>query len=401
MSEFFIYLIKVAIVFSLLLLPFLATRKTKYFTVNRFYLLGIMIFSLLLPFLKWESPLTVPARISYVLNTFEVNTVSDTGNSAPGFGVFTLLSVLYFTVAVFFLARFLYTLLKLTSIIRKSKKIGKPGYTIVFIRENNAFSFFRFLFINSVDTDPRIIGHEKVHIHQWHSADIIFTELYLIINWMNPLVYFLKNEIKQIHEYIADEKVIREYDRKNYNELILSSALSSSSPSLSHSFNTSTLKNRIIMMKKKNRSKTVLLTLAAALPIAVFSSALLSGNSGIPAFFQTPPLTIQDDANPVPEDKNETVPQFVGGDEAFAKFLSENIKYPESAKKNNKAGMVYVSFIVDKNGKVKNAAVKRGFDTDCDNEALRVISMMPDWKPGTAKGKPVDSEMVLPVKFSL
>lgn len=80
-------------------------------------------------------------------------------------------------------------------------------------------------------------------------------------------------------------------------------------------------------------------------------------------------------------------------------FMQENIKYPESAKKDKTEGKVIVTFTVEKDGTIKKAAVKSGIGNGCDAEALRVINAMPKWVPGKKDGKPVAVEMALPIMF--
>jgi protein TonB len=96
----------------------------------------------------------------------------------------------------------------------------------------------------------------------------------------------------------------------------------------------------------------------------------------------------------------EVMPEFPGGQEALQKFLAENLKYPEEGLKSSSSGTVYVSFVVDTNGKIINPVILRGIGKAFDDEVLRVIGLMPKWKPGLQRSKPVRVRMNLPVKFS-
>lgn len=93
--------------------------------------------------------------------------------------------------------------------------------------------------------------------------------------------------------------------------------------------------------------------------------------------------------------------EFPGGLEALSKYLSENIKYPQLAKENNIEGRVFVSFVVEKDGRVGNIKILRDIGGGCGAEAVRVVKSMPRWKPGKQRGKPVRSQFNLPVNFSL
>ena len=94
----------------------------------------------------------------------------------------------------------------------------------------------------------------------------------------------------------------------------------------------------------------------------------------------------------------ETLPQFPGGQKEMMEYLQKNIKYPADT---TIQGKVYISFIVDKDGSITNASIKKGFHPDFDNEALRIIKNMPKWIPGkNEKGEAVKVQMVLPFAFS-
>ncbi|MFC0875413.1 TonB family protein [Saccharicrinis sp. FJH2] len=97
----------------------------------------------------------------------------------------------------------------------------------------------------------------------------------------------------------------------------------------------------------------------------------------------------------------EKMPQFPGGEAAMMKYLSQNIHYPDVAKKNGIQGRVYINFIVEEDGSLSNIEVKRGVDPSLDKEAVRVIKAMPKWKPGVQRGKRVRVSFMLPINFVL
>ncbi len=97
----------------------------------------------------------------------------------------------------------------------------------------------------------------------------------------------------------------------------------------------------------------------------------------------------------------EQLPSFPGGDQAMLAFISKNIHYPSLAKENSIQGKVFCSFVVNENGKIEHIKVERGIGGGCDEEAIRVIRMMPDWRPGKQNGRAVAVRFTLPVKFSL
>ncbi len=97
----------------------------------------------------------------------------------------------------------------------------------------------------------------------------------------------------------------------------------------------------------------------------------------------------------------EEDPEFPGGLDALSKFIADNIKYPQLAKENNITGRVFVSFVVEKDGRVGQVKILRDIGGGCGNEAVRVVKMMPKWKPGKQRGKAVRTQFNLPVNFDL
>lgn len=93
--------------------------------------------------------------------------------------------------------------------------------------------------------------------------------------------------------------------------------------------------------------------------------------------------------------------EFPGGDEARTKFIQNNLHYPAIAKENGIQGIVYITFVIDKEGKVTDASVRKGVGAGLDEEALRVIKLMPPWKPAKQAGKAVKQQFTLPIRFAL
>lgn len=109
----------------------------------------------------------------------------------------------------------------------------------------------------------------------------------------------------------------------------------------------------------------------------------------------------------VVEDENkiftvvEQIPEFPGGLEAMMNFIVKNMRYPASARRMGVDGTVFVSFVVSKDGSISEVKTLKGISADCNKEAIRVVSMMPAWRPGKQNGKPVFVRYVLPIKFKL
>ena len=116
---------------------------------------------------------------------------------------------------------------------------------------------------------------------------------------------------------------------------------------------------------------------------------------------------VEEPVKEVGEDPNkvytivEQQPEFEGGNGAMFKFIQKNMKYPATARRMGIEGSVFVSFVVDTEGKISEVQTVKGISADCDKEAIRVIQMMPRWKPGKQNGRPVKVRFVLPIKFQL
>jgi len=97
----------------------------------------------------------------------------------------------------------------------------------------------------------------------------------------------------------------------------------------------------------------------------------------------------------------EQMPEYPGGEAALRQFLASNVKYPDDAVKSGTQGKVFVKFVVNKDGKVVNPKIARSVSPSIDKEALRVVSIMPNWTPGKQRGKNVAVEYTVPILFKL
>ena len=162
-------------------------------------------------------------------------------------------------------------------------------------------------------------------------------------------------------------------------------------------------------MSKSKTQELMLLKMVFVLPLAlllsvVFSSIVTENVKAQTDKVADEKIAISSDQEPQ-EDQVFTVvekmPEYPGGNDARVKFLVENVKYPEEARKNGISGTVYVSFVVEKDGEITNVKILRGVDELLDNEALRVVKMMPAYEPGMQRGKPVRVQFTLPIQFNL
>lgn len=167
------------------------------------------------------------------------------------------------------------------------------------------------------------------------------------------------------------------------------------------------------MMKQEKTLKQLMLYLFAAIVITLTAcgSAKNAQNGDVPVAKadetqseakvpQTATVNPQSAAD-APQTDPETMPEFPGGTTALMQYLVKNMKYPVECMRNGTQGKVIVSFIVDTDGSIKDIELVNSVDKLLDAEAMRLISNMPKWNPGTQRGKPVRVKYTLPINFKL
>ena len=303
MEPLIIYLLKANVVISILFLFYLLVLKNdKSFWQNRFYLVFSLLLSLFLPFLPEVSfahldPIQRQITMANPLNSL----YATIGNSPmvnapvhintayvsvkPGFTIPSLTQILvgiYLLVSFILLIRLIIKLLKLSLLIKKTDKQFTGGIYYCAFDGTAPFSFFKYLVINKQlynDSElQQIISHEKVHIRQWHSIDILFAEVAHAILWANPLMVYLKRCIKLNHEYIADGEVINSgVNKKDYQLSILHSSLKRFQIyQLTNLYSSSKIKLRIKMMNLKKSSNVTAYKYAFVLLLVAASYFLIN-----------------------------------------------------------------------------------------------------------------------------
>ena len=426
-------LLPVAISLMVLWLAYrLLFTNSNRFQFNRFYLLTAMLFSLALPLIGLLMGQSTPQVVAFKENLFNgimlneititygapsVVTLPEVEVATPTrihISLWQVLGIIYLIGVAVTALLFLFKMGKLIVMIIRSPKRKMDGYTMVFThKEHGPYSFFRYAFFPDEQVDPAIVRHELSHIAHNHSWDILMVELMKIFQWFNPFIYLYKRELQSLHEYIADDDVVTAgADKRDYMMLILQQCTAVDFSDMSNNFSLILTKKRIKMITKHEKAKGFWWKLLATLPVLAL---LLIVNARATAQ-QTAKAdkTVHEAKTPETTDvkskivDNDTIynvvevaPEFPGGMDKMAKYFSENIKYPEEAKEKDISGRVFISFVVEKDGSVTEAKVKRSIGGGCDEEALRVVKAMPKWKPGMMKGKPVRVNYMLPIFFKL
>lgn len=203
------------------------------------------------------------------------------GGSAPLLPLRILPLIVYCLGAAFFLGRFLLQLGRIIVLAYRSKHSEIAGTRVKLTAHPSApFSFFRWIFVNPGRHDGQeldeILLHERTHVREWHSLDVVFFELLRIAFWFNPFVYLMKTSAHQNLEYLADKDVIRSgSDRRQYQYRLLQLSFQQPLYGITNHFSKSQLKNRIVMMNKKQTPRRSTLKYIFILPI-LFTVLLFS-----------------------------------------------------------------------------------------------------------------------------
>ena len=429
-----VYLLKVNVLLAVFygFYRLLFTRDT-FFVWRRVVLLLMAAAALSIPLADlswWVASHEQTANLAEVYQEVMLPTVTITGTEArfPWLRLFTLL---YMCGVGVLLARLAW---QLTTIVRMMRSAEQAADKVFRLKDSTCpFSFFRWIFVNpqaqSEEQLQEIMTHERAHVEQWHSLDIVLMELLAIACWPNPFVWLMRREVRLNLEYLADERVVEAgSERKAYQYHLLGLAYGKNVATVCNNFNVLPLKLRIRMMNKKRtnswlRAKYLLLVPVIGVALVACNldkktaepataeeqaqadsaaeKSLMGGVTvdGAPA---------QDEAQAegsVVEGKVfdvvEQMPWFPGGEQELMNFLMKNIKYPKEATDKGTQGRVVVQFIVDKDGSVVEPTVVKSVSPELDQEALRVVKMMPKWHPGKQNGEVVRVKYFVPVSFRL
>lgn len=320
MADFLIYLLESSMCLSLLYIGYVFLfRKETYFNFIRLYLIITLILAVSIPLISVNLTLTRETvnepivaidnfknyyeQIIYMTDPSyafdlkeELGTINNKNLSESFSGwlstngksirkISRIVLFFYFLGFGFFVLRFFYLLIWLILLIRKHGVIKYKGLKLVQIdKEMPSFSFLGYLFVNrsglSESEFQQVIAHEKTHIHQWHSIDLLLVNIVTLFQWFNPLVWRLQKAFKTTHEYIADRKVVEQgYELLDYQSLLLRQLVSIRSVELVNNFNLLSIKKRIAMMNKINSGFLSRLKALVAIPFIAFAFIALADMS--------------------------------------------------------------------------------------------------------------------------
>jgi beta-lactamase regulating signal transducer with metallopeptidase domain len=393
---------------GILLLIFYAVYKLvleneRMFRFNRAYLLGSLVFSFIIPFQLFSFETTLSNKMSFV--QLDEIVLQNNNKSSDAISGYDFLSILIFAIYAFavlmLIIRFLWLVTVFYNKSKKNETRVLNGEKVVLVEEAILpHSFWNTIFINKNEFEngripSELIAHEKAHLEQKHTLDILFIEVVQIVFWFNPILFFYKKAIKLNHEFLADESVNKQFGAvRNYQNLLLHFASNKNTISLASNINYLITKKRLVMMTKKESPIKIVLKVSSvgviyALLLFVFSTKTMA-------------QTVKNKADVKEKDiyENDAIekqPEFPGGITAFYKFVGSNFKMPAEAEKNKIEGKAYMQFVVEKDGSLSDLRTMKDVGYGIGDEVIRVLKLSPKWISGSVNGKPVRVMYTLPI----
>lgn len=281
MSAFFVYILQSSVCLAVLFLFYsiLLSRETFY-RYNRAALLGLIPLSFLLPlchlplFPESESVAASTVVMLDNLSAFSYVTDETETTAAPVPVALVTAIVLYWAGVVFFITRYIVTIVRLLRLIGSGRRESDEGRQIIVLPRSIApFSWFGKIVLSEADyaTHSReILLHESAHIHKRHSFDLLAADLCTWLQWFNPAAWLLKRELQTVHEYEADAEVLDQgIDARQYQLLLIKRSVGSKFYCVTNHFNHNKLNKRITMMLKKKSSRKATWKYLYVIPVAL------------------------------------------------------------------------------------------------------------------------------------
>lgn len=442
----------------LIILFYLFLEKEKSFKFNRFYLIFAVSFSYLIPFFSIKLPQVEQVPSTLIFQEAASEMVISNQMVESSFNWEFWLFAFYAAVSIFLLMKSALSISKILNIRGKYQNID--GQRTKILKENiSPFSFFGTLYLGenyliNNKIDERIFLHEKNHIKQKHSLDLLFIEILIIISWFNPALYFYKRAIVANHEFLADENVLQKnFEIKPYQQLILEEISTYQNRNFTHQFNFNNTKKRFIMMTKPDSKfatiKKIVALPAFALLFVLFAQktqAINKAESEVSeksndelSFLNKMPLLnfdkeiikIKNDTikkptqkvekvnrteitidkspsaplappppPPPPSDIEQTPPEYPGGINKFRQSVGS--AFNTAVFKGGEGRMETSAYLsIDDTGKVTDVFAE-GSNEIFNKETIRTLKQVTEndlWKPAEEKGVPVKSVFRMPLKM--
>ena len=440
MLPFLIYEGKVAVALAVFYMFYrLLLKKETFHRLNRMVLVGMVVASFLLPLciITIHKPMEIapvggqaPMDLGDEMAEGLAPMATATADAVAWWP--TALSVLFFTGVTLVIGRVVISILSIIRIVRRGQLIREEDGCKIIVTDRGVdpFSWMRYIVLPLKDWEGQhdsIITHEKAHIAYGHSVELLLVDVLSAFQWFNPAIWMLRADLQELHEYEADDAVLRSgANLKDYQYLLIRKAVSKSGYSVANSFNHSILKNRITMMSKSKSPLRRGLRVLYLLPLVCLGIGLQAKTVYVPSDKDSEKI-VQDEKSKAllqevvvvkyandsvnPEDirhgdRIETlqITDALDADtmplcsEKFEFWLNSRLKYPADCLWE---GTVLVRFTVDKKGKVSGVNVLHGVCEELDNQVVNLIAQSPSWTPATKNGKPVAVQLIQPVDFMI
>ena len=300
--------------------------------VKRYYLLLSVVVSLIIPCITFTSYVEQSIPISSHAIYAEVEEIQSVGINTKQTRIpWEIFGWSIYSIGFLILGfRFIRNLIAMVYSIR-SNSISKKGvFKMVLLKEDIIpYTFCRHIFCNREKyvngKIPReILWHEETHARELHSVDLLFIELIQIVFWFHPLIYIVKSAIRLNHEFLADRSVLdKGVIRTHYQNILLACSSSTSYLRLTHYFNHSFIKKRLIIMKKQSKQEVKLIKVAFIVPLILFTLFSFSGRSI--EFIEGDQETHQESA-----EKSETQESYQDAEERYNKLARHYNAYPKT-----------------------------------------------------------------------
>ena len=418
------YIIQVML-FQLLFLivyDFVLSKET-FFTKNRWYLLMSAIMSFCIPFIQIPSFQKVVSNDVRILLPEIVLSPQNMIEKTEVYQNFNGGLIIFWLGFLFFLVLFSFKVYKLTSLIIKNFIEKKDSYTLITLpNSKKAFSFFNYIFlgadINELEKE-KIISHELIHCKQKHSLDLLFFESLKILMWFNPLLYIYQKRIATVHEYISDAIILKSADKKLYMNTLVNQLFDVENISFVNQFyKHSQLKKRIMMITKEKSNKMKQIKYLLLVPILasmLFYTACSNTENNVlekrtitKNQIQTKNEIIEKEV--IPFTMIDKVPTFPGCPEndksCFNKKMQQHFQkefdaeLPNSLKLSPGKKRIIMLFKINKEGAIVGIKTKAPHPA-LQEEAVRIIKLLPIMKPGELDGEKVAVKYILPMRIEV
>ena len=437
MPAFLIYEVKVAVALALFYMFYrLLLRKETFHRFNRIVLVSTAMLAFLLPLciVTIHKPMEVETAVESAFIKAEEPVALELAPaveaSAPWWPL--ALTVLFWAGVAFVMMRVVVSILSISKIVAKGEVVSEEDgcHIIVTRRDIDPFSWMKYIVLSRKDWEgphDSIIAHEKAHIGYGHSAELLVVDVLSAFQWFNPAIWMLRADLQELHEFEADDAVLRSgANVKEYQYLLIRKAVSKSGYSVANSFNHSILKNRITMMSKSKSPLVRGLRALYLLPLVCLAIGLQAKTVYVPVGKDSEKILTEEPydyilpevlvmkyapAQVKPEDiiHVSDLDNFQAkGDkdfdtapvcsENFSHWLTARLNYPESCLYE---GTVLAVFEVGTDGKVRNVEIMLGVCEELNEAVKKLIGQSPAWTPALKDGQPVATLLFQPVVFKI